>query len=320
MISTAPPTGALPPAAPPTASPIPRFALVTPSYYVDFQRCRWLCETVDRFVPTSVPHYLIVDRADRQLFAPLASARTRLIFKEDVLQGKLRQVPFARRWWVGTRSLPVRGWIVQQIVKLSMHEVAKEDALVFVDSGSFFVRDWEPSSMLRGSAVPLFYNQGPFFRDDEGTRRWHRFGAKVLGIRPQPGVDLGYIDALVVWRRDNLVMLQRHIERVTGAPMFDSLARAMTVSEYHLYGMYCDYILGERSGHYRTAECLSVAHWMEESLDHAQLTEQLGERLGPEHVLILINEEKSGTDVEAVRRSFGYLVEPKTRAGSPAHP
>src|ERR1700737_3226305 len=52
-----------------------RFAIVTPSYYVDYECCRWLCETVERYVPSYIPHYLIVDRADRSLFAKLASPR-----------------------------------------------------------------------------------------------------------------------------------------------------------------------------------------------------------------------------------------------------
>src|SRR5579872_5130568 len=89
-----------------------RFAIVTPSYYVDFEHCRWLVETVNRYVPENVPHYLIVDRADRDLFWSLRSSRTRVVFKEDVLKGRLRQLPFARRWWVGLGMPPVRGWIV----------------------------------------------------------------------------------------------------------------------------------------------------------------------------------------------------------------
>jgi len=283
-----------------------RFALVTPSYYVDFERCRWLCESVARFVPESVPHYLIIDRADRQLFAPLASSRTRLVLKEDILRGRLHQLPFARRWWVGLRSLPVRGWIVQQIIKLMIHEVASEDVLVFVDSGSFFVRPWEPKSTMRDGQVPLFYDQGKFYREDDKTQEWNRVASKLLGLRPARDYDLGYINALVTWRRDNLLMLHQHIERVTGGPSFDALARTLTLSEYHVYGMYCDRILGDRARHYRTTQSLSLAHWPEETLDAKEIRRRLGEKLGPEHVLVLIN-EKSHTSLAAVREAFSDL-------------
>jgi Family of unknown function (DUF6492) len=284
----------------------PRFALVTPSYYVDFERCRFLCESVARFVPEHVPHYIIIDRADQKLFAPLASPRTRLVLKEDVLRGRLHQLPFARRWWVGTRSLPVRGWIVQQIIKLSMHEVAKEDALVFVDSGSFFVRPWDPSSTLRDGQVPLFYDQGSFYLGDEMTQQWHRGSSKLLGLRPTRTYDLGYINALVTWRRDNLIMLHRHIESVTGGSSFDALCRMVTLSEYHVYGMYCDRVLADRARQYRTSTSLSLAHWPEETLDAAAIRRMLAEKLRPEHVLVLIN-EKSHTSLGAVREAFADL-------------
>jgi hypothetical protein len=279
-----------------------RFAIITPSYYVDFEACRWLCETVDRYVPSNVTHYLVVDRADRALFAPLASPRTRLVFKEDVLGGRLRQVPFARRWWVGTRHLPARGWIVQQITKLFVSEVADEDVFVFVDSGCFFVRPFDPQVMARAGQVRLFKESGEYFRNDF-VRRWHAIGAKLLGIRPIPDYDVGYVTQLITWRRDNLVRLHQHLERVSGRPAFDSLVGQLTLSEYYLYGMYCDLILGDRSRHYHTSVMSSLCHWDMNALSGEDL-KKMRARLQPEHVLVLVN-EKSATSLQAVREAFG---------------
>ena len=166
-----------------------RFALVTPSYYADLERCRWLCETVERHVASHVTHYLIVDRADHALFAPLASARTRIVLKEDILRGRLSQVPFARRWWVGWGRPPVRGWIVQQIAKLFVHEIAEVDVLVCVDSGAFFVRPYDPLEMLRHEVVPLFREQNEFFRQSAAHQRWHRVSAPASwGSAPYRGL------------------------------------------------------------------------------------------------------------------------------------
>ena len=283
------------------AQPAPRFAIVTPSYYVDFEHCRWLCETVNRFVPADVIHYLVVDRADRSLFAELASPRTRILYKEDVLRGRLYQLPFARRWWVWSHGLPVRGWIVQQLVKLFMNEVADEDVFVFVDSGAFFVRPYDPRSTVRGADVPLFCEHHEYFRS-EPTKSWHRAGARLLGIRPLPGNDAGYVKTLVTWRRDNLAKMHEHIERVAGRPSFDLLARQVTLSEYYLYGMYCDLILGDRAGHYHTSVIETVSHWTESTLGVGDLRTLRGQ-LGPEHLLVMIN-EKSRTSLDAVRAAF----------------
>jgi hypothetical protein len=281
---------------------VTRFALITPSYYVDFERCRWLCETVDRHVASHVGHYLIIDRADRALFSPLASRRTRLVLKEDILRGRMAQVPFARRWWVGWGMAPVRGWIVQQLAKLFVHEAAEEDVFLFVDSGAFFVRPYDPLEVLRGESVPLFREQNEFFRRSAAHQRWHRVSSRLLGIRPVPGFDVGYIKTLVSWRRDNLVRLHAHIERATGRSSFDSIANSITLSEYGLYGMYCDFILGDRAGHYPTSRIETLSHWQEDKLTAKDLR-RLREGLSPDHVLVMVN-EKSRTPPDTVRQAF----------------
>ncbi|HEY4014199.1 MAG TPA: DUF6492 family protein [Polyangiaceae bacterium] len=279
-----------------------RFAIVTPSYYVDFEACRWLCETVDRYVPKEVTHYLLVDRADQELFAPLVSSpRTRLVFKEDILGGRLKQLSFARRWWVGPKGLPVRGWIVQQLTKLLVTEVADEDVLVFVDSGCFFVRPFNPRVTVQDGRVRLFREQGDYFRNDV-VRRWHRIGAKLLGIKPSRNYDVGYVTQLITWRRDNLVRLQDHLQRVSGRSAFDCLVGRLTLSEYYLYGMYSDLILGDRSGHFHTSVMATLCHWDVNSLTREDL-QQMRASLQPEHVLVLVN-EKSATSLQAVRETF----------------
>jgi hypothetical protein len=282
---------------------VTRFAIVTPSYYVDLESCRWLCETVDRWVPDRVQHYVIVDGADRALFAPLASSRRRIVTKEEVLGRRLRQLPFARKWWAWTRGLPVRGWIVQQLAKLFVHTVADEDVLLFVDSGAFFVRAWDPAGLVRQDGrVALFREQGDFFRTSRATQKWNRVAARLLGVRPVPGSDVGYVKTLVSWRRDNLAALHRHVEHVTGRPSFDALARPLTLSEYVLYGTYCDRVLGDGAGHYHTSTIETLSHWTQDTLSLPELR-RLREGLSPEHVLVMVN-EKSRTSLEAVRAAF----------------
>lgn len=278
-----------------------RFAIVTPSYYVDVEHCRWLCETMDRYVPDHVAHYLIVDRADLGLFSPLASARRRVVTKEEILGRRFRQLPFARRWWIGPGGRPVRGWIVQQLTKLLAHRVVDEEVLAFVDSGAFFVRPYDPSGTVRDGLAPMFRETGEYFQKDP-SRKWHRISAQQLGIRPPADYDAGYVKTLVTWRRDNLVKLNEHVARVAGRPLAEALARSVTMSEYYLYGMYCDLILGDRAGHYPTAVTETLSHWTEETLDVPAL-KRLRETLAPEHVLVMVN-EKSRTSLAAVREAF----------------
>ena len=289
------------------ASPEPRggyrSALVTPTYYVDLEHCRWLVDTVSRYVPEDVPHYLIVDYADKGLFAPLASSRTKVLYKEDVLRGRLRQVPFARRWWVGLGSPPVRGWIVQQLIKLYLHEVLSEDFFVLVDSGVFFVKPYDPRHLVKDGKVQLFAEKGEYFAKHAMVPKWHALGAELLGLPVVPAYDMGYVAQPAIWRRDNLLQLHRHIEQATGRPSFRRLTRTRTMSEYYIYGMHADLVLGERSGHYHSSVNVAHCYWDRTPLSLAGLRE-FKARLEPRHQVAMID-EKSRTPLDSVREVFG---------------
>src|ERR1700676_1011280 len=92
------------------------FAIVTPTYWRDLARCELLAESLDRCAP-SIPHYLIVDHRDRQVFAHLVGGRRTIIESEELLDN-FWHVPRNSGWWLSLRAPPVRGWIMQQIKKI----------------------------------------------------------------------------------------------------------------------------------------------------------------------------------------------------------
>ncbi len=284
-----------------------RFALITPSYWVDFERCRYLVETVERHVAPHVRHYLIVDRPDLPLFAPLASERTKVVLKSDLLQEQVWQVPFARRYWLARKGivpalrLPIRGWIVQQLAKLFIHRVAEEDVFLFVDSGAFFVRDYDPRNRVRDGQVPLFREKGDYFLGKE-SRGWYERSLRLLGVPPAPAWDYGYVKTNVVWRRENLIALHQHLEKVHGRPSFEVLSAQLTLSEYYLYGLFCDLVLKDKSRQYHSDEIETLSHWTEKQLDAPQLR-ALRDQMSPEQVLVMIN-EKSRTPISTIREAF----------------
>jgi hypothetical protein len=49
------------------------YALVTPSYCADAERCKFLVETVKRWVDSAVRHYLVFARRDLPLFGSARS-------------------------------------------------------------------------------------------------------------------------------------------------------------------------------------------------------------------------------------------------------
>ena len=123
------------------------WAIITPSYDLDFVRCKLLCRSIDELVDGQWHHYLIVDAPDMALFALLNGPRRTVIAKADVLPKNTYQFfnthifksqRFRRLWW--SRSGPVAGWQVQQLVKIGMANHVEQENLLLCDSDMFFVK------------------------------------------------------------------------------------------------------------------------------------------------------------------------------------
>lgn len=277
------------------------FAIVTPSFAPDFERCRLLVESVQRHVAAHVPHYVVVDRRDERLFSRLRSSRTHLVTKQDILPSWLHQVPFSKRWWLSLRGLPVRGWIVQQITKLSVPDICSAETCIFVDSDAFFVRSFDPKNSIKNGRLPMFRELLPETRrhNDE----WHRVAARLLGLPTRDRYSTNYVTQLVTWRRENVLALHRYLEATLGRPWVECLIGQPVLSEYVLYGVFCEHILGDSSGHYFEARADTLNYWKTEKLGRREL-EILRDRLLPEHVAIMVS-TKSNTPVRDIRRVFG---------------
>ena len=280
---------------------LPTFAIITPSYYRDFEYCKLLAESVLRHTPAHVHHYILVDRRDRDLFSALVSPRTHLVLKEDILPRWLWQIPFWRRWWLSARSLPVRGWMVQQLAKLSVNRAVPADVYVFLDSGAFFVRDFDPRATMKDGKVPLFREQKEEVRVPWNTR-WHQISARMLGLPEQSSYDTSYVGNLVYWRKANLDALQRRIETITGRPWCLALSRHLTMSEYVLYGMFAEHVMKEDSGQYFYPVMNSLSYWDDAHLDERGLR-AFKEQLGEGDVVVMLN-EKARIDADLIRRVF----------------
>ena len=121
------------------------FALATPSYRGDLDRCRLLCASIDRFVTGQAVHYLLVEDRDVPLFRDLEGPRRRILPESQLLPHWLKSIPDPlsfgkRRIWTGlgaaARGLPpLRGWHTQQLRKFAVAKASSEDVVLFADSG-----------------------------------------------------------------------------------------------------------------------------------------------------------------------------------------
>ncbi len=97
-----------------------------------------------------------------------------------------------------------------------------------------------------------------------------------------------YIGNLISWRRSNVVALGDRLEQVGGRPWLETLARAKTLSEYMLYGVFVDQVLGEAAGHVYDWSPLCHEYWRPQPLDDRQLAEFFA-AARPEHIAVMIS-------------------------------
>lgn len=273
-------------------------SLVTCSFSGDLDVCRMLCDSVDRFVPETIAHRLYVPAQDMPLFAGLATRRRTIATQESLLPRWFWKLPLPPQPWrarlglprrnvyLTPWSLPVRGWIAQQIMKLAATEAAESDIVVHVDSDNAFIRPFARESLVRDGRVRLYRN--PAMVDLPSHRLWHAAAGRLLGLPPSDFYGAEYIDQLVVWRRSVLLRLLARITQTTGLDWRVALARTPHFAEYILYGVFADRALGlDAAGLFGDPNSLCLSRWSDAFAGAAD-EESFIAAIRPEHAACLI--------------------------------
>jgi len=260
----------------------PTFAIATPSYAGDVERCRLLCASIDRFVAGHAMHYLLVEDRDVALFAPLAGPRRRIIAESQMLPRWLtsRPDPFTlgkRRVWTGLRALargipPLRGWHAQQLRKLALARQIDEDIILFADSDMMFLRPFDLARLVTAQGVRLYAKPDGIDATMPEHVAWCEMAARALGL-PAPALpSMDYINNLVSWRRDRVLELLDLIEARSGRDWVSAVASRRSFSEYMLYGYYVERVLGlAAAGHFADSLELCKVYWGGEAAELATL-------------------------------------------------
>lgn len=279
------------------------YAIVTPSYWKDLDRCALLIESIEKWVARDIPHYLIIARKDVPLFKPLLRSRSVLIVVEDIIPSWLFRMPGVRHFWFSLRTRPVKNWILQQIVKLSVPGILTEDVLLYADSDMFFVAPYDPRTYERDGKVPLFYEPGQRGKIPL-IDIWETEASNMLGIAAQAAdFDINLVSQLVCWRRTNAVAALRRVEEHCGKEWTRVVAPLSGFSEYILYGVYVTRVLNDAtSGHWRDALTRTHNYWRTSTLDTPALQRFKLEREEFQHSVMI--SAKSDTRVEDIREVY----------------
>jgi hypothetical protein len=274
-------------------------SILTLSYSGDYEYCRLLCESLDKYAPKGLLHRLYVPTPDEKLFSSMASA-DRVIGSQDreLLPFWLVKAPMPgprlrallrlprRNIYLNLRGKPVRGWIAQQIMKIAACADSPTEIIMHMDSDGVYIRPLTREMLVDGDGAVRFY-RNPDLERLATHVLWREVAYRLLGVEPNSINPGDYIGLCVVWRRSIVRKMIQRIEDVSGADWRVVLAREPHFSEYTLYGIFVESLGIEAAGHFAASQSQVHGIWDVEPETPLQ-EDELINGLQPHHIAFLI--------------------------------
>lgn len=255
-----------------------KIAILTPSFLPDFDGLKRLHESVVRFTEPATVHHVIVPRRDLGQFRQIRSARLCLWAEEDFLPRgfiatgglsatgrRLHIIPRTlncsalnlRRPW-----LPLRGWILQQILKLSAATRFDADAVVIIDSDVVLIRPMPAETFFRGESVRFYELAGAVTPDMPRHFAWTRTAHELLGIPWNKESSFSdFVGGIVCWDPAVVSACLHRIEEVAGTSWAAALSGKLHFSEFILYGTYVQNFGTEQQRAFVASHTLCHSYW-----------------------------------------------------------
>lgn len=290
-------------------------ALLTLSYRPDFERFRRLHDSVREHTAEDVMHHVVVPRRDHAIFGELAGPRLKVwresellpagFLPTDTLSSFAAKVP----GWPGTLRCsavnvrhpwpPIRGWVLQQLLKLSACPVLGVDAVIIVDSDVVLVRKLKAGDFHQAGAVRLFEHPGAIAPGMERHVAWTRTAHRLLGLPPPgPAPFPDYIGGIVSWDPGIVADCLKKIEEVSGRSWGTAIGRELHFSEFILYGTYLRHFGTPGELRFVRPATLCHSYWKPSPMS-AQDAETFVQSFTDEDVAVHV-QSNSGTALELV--------------------
>jgi hypothetical protein len=290
------------------------FAFITPSYAPDFQRCKLLCWSIKKFISFPIKHYIIVEQKDFNLFQELADSHTKIIIKEEILPTWIKRIPFfdKKNIWFNFRGYQsgnwlLRGWLVQQIIKIAAAQYIEQEVLIFLDSDVAFIDSFDARTLIRDGEVRLFRVEN--VSACETGEEWKDSAKHLLGLPHEFSFYDNYVAQVITWKRSTLLRLYQHIEKVHQRGWLEVLSEVKHLSEYVLYGVFASYVLKENAGHYDDhLQKICWCYWKDIPMSNTELENFFQEAKSSGHKAVMIS-AKSHMDL-SIEQFQNFLAYP----------
>jgi hypothetical protein len=265
-------------------------AVLTPSIAADYERCANLNRSVLEHSDRTVEHRIVVPARDLALFASLSGPRTHISCVSEFLPRSFMPVP-GTNYMVNARRPypPVRGWILQQIVKFAAAAESPTDVVVIADSDVTFCGPLRAETFVRDGVVRFYRLPGGVHEGMPRYVLWHNIARALLGLPATARPPLpDYVSAMLALDPAVARALLARVTEVTGRPWANAIGGQLRFSEWILYGVFVDEVLGAPVNSFACDDPLCHTYWPEEPLDAVGLETFLS-GIAPDDVAVMIS-------------------------------
>jgi Family of unknown function (DUF6492) len=282
-------------------------SVVTPSYAPDFPLFRELHASVLTWTDDDVIHHVVVPRRDVRLFSELAGPRCRVLTLEDVVPRRMLGIP-GRNVYVNVRRPfpPIRGWVMQQLLKLDLARTIGTRLVLLIDSDIVLVRPVLTNDLIRDNVARFYRKPDAVHAGLERHLRWHATARELLGLPPGRPPFADYISSFMLWDATILAALKERIELVTGRPWLDAVGSKLHVSEWTLYGVFVDHAMDSAAASFSAGTSLCHSYWESVPLTVNTATDFLTQI--SEYDLAVMIHSKSGTPLTVRQQVLGPVA------------
>jgi hypothetical protein len=199
----------------------------------------------------------------------------------------------------------LRGWILQQIVKMALVRELDEDVALLIDSDVIVARPLTERHFRRDTAVRLY--RLPNGLNTAMTRHlaWRCTAHELLRPPAEDTQLADYITPFATWSPKVLRQCLSRVEEQATMPWYEAVGRRLEFSEFILYGTFAT-TLAEPCRTYASALNLCHSYWNPEPLTRSAAEAFMASM--PADALAVHVQSNSGTD-EQVRRFIADAVE-----------
>ena len=283
--------------------------VLTPSHAPDLGSFRRLHASVLRWSDPGTRHIVAVPEMDVPLFRAVGDQRLEvvgyrgLLPREFIQTTRLARIPgLPRGYRIGAVNArrpwpPIRGWMLQQIVKLALVSTLDDDVALLIDSDVLAIAPLDQTVFQRGDAVRLY--RLPHGVDDgmPRHRRWLAESARLLGLLGAEADSPDYIAPFNSWSPVIVRAALDRVSEVAGIPWSRAVGSSLDFSEFMLVGAFAS---TEQEGKTFTSDrSLCHSHWDPRPLDLAA-ARTFVETLAPDDLAIHI-QSNSATPEDVLR-------------------